>query len=1355
MDKIKKYYVGFDIGTSSVGWAVTDDQYKLYKFKGHKMWGVRLFKEAQTAESRRLQRGTRRRLQRRKARINLLQELMAEEICKVDPGFYQRLEDSKFYIEDKTIQEKHTLFLDANYTDVDFYKEYPTIYHLRVALMNDTKKHDIRMIYLGLHHIIKNRGHFLYEGDSFKAASLNETIEGILKNTDVVSTELEISNELIEEIKNIILNIDKTTTDRKKQIELLLGKSKQLTAVFSLAMGRSESLDVIYNDDEYKYLESDVSKISFSKKNYDEARSNYEEVLGDRIRLIDSLKRIYDTILLTGIKKEGLSLSESKVEDYNKHKEELKELKDIIREYSYEEYKNMFTNGEKKMANYVNYIGRGEEKCSREDFYKNLKKILYEIKEEIRFEDKQSLIDNIIHEIDIDAYLPLQRVKENGAIPYQIHRGELDIILDNASKHYEFLNQVEDEISTKDKIKAIMTFRIPYYVGPINIYHKREKGGFAWAVKNNNVAKIYPWNFDQIINLEKSQEKFIEGMTNKCTYLKGENVLAKNSLLYTEFMLLNELNNIKCNGLPITLDVRNLIIDEMFKSEDFKGKRTVNKIKSLLIREGLCDSTAVITGIDIEVKSDLKSYRDLKKILGEKFNYSMVEDIIYWITIYSGEIKSIEKSIEGKYKDRLSKVEIKKITRLNYKDWGRFSRKLLTEVECDKCIDFATGEKGNIISTMRNSMQNFMELMSDNYGFLEKIKKINLKNFQEDEKLSHEMLDDLYVSPGVKRMIWQSIKILEEIKKIMGTEPEKIFVETIRSNKAEKIRTDTRQKRLLDLYAACKKEAKDFVAEIKTRTDGQLRSKRLYLYYLQMGKCMYSGENIDLDRLMSGLDYDIDHIYPRSKTKDDSFDNLVLVKSELNRGKEDKMISREIQEKMAYHWKFLYQKEFISARKYERLTRITELTAEELADFINRQIIETSQSTKAVAEIMTNIYKESDVVYVKAENVSDFRRDLDFVKVRDINDLHHAKDAYLNIVVGNVYDTKFTKSPAKYIKNSSYRDYSLNRMFDFKVERNGYTAWDGKAGIYLKTIKKEMKSNDVRVTRRVADQKGQLFKGTLYNKKVAKVGFYLGTKTGDPRLANVKKYGGYKDIGIAYYQPCTCKIKNKKGDIRNLRTLVAIPIYLTKNLKGQALKEFMQDQIKLKKNEEIVEFEVIDSKLRIGSLIKYDGFYYYIGGKTGNAFYIDSAVQLCLDEDTKKYFKEIYKFKNLKRIDKTADINNFSDKIYKEINAKVYEVLIKKMGSNIYLKSKKNKYEDLSEGKTYSKFLDMTTEQQIDTLLNVLNVLTNKSTIYDLKSLGHTISRKTVGFDISSSQEFKVINQSITGLYSNEKDLLV
>ena len=42
-------YLGLDIGSTSVGWAVSDEAYGLCRFKGKDMWGVRLFKEAQTA----------------------------------------------------------------------------------------------------------------------------------------------------------------------------------------------------------------------------------------------------------------------------------------------------------------------------------------------------------------------------------------------------------------------------------------------------------------------------------------------------------------------------------------------------------------------------------------------------------------------------------------------------------------------------------------------------------------------------------------------------------------------------------------------------------------------------------------------------------------------------------------------------------------------------------------------------------------------------------------------------------------------------------------------------------------------------------------------------------------------------------------------------------------------------------------------------------------------------------------------------------------------------------------------------------------------------------------------------------
>ena len=44
-----EYYLGLDMGSSSVGWAVTNEKYEILRAHGKTLWGVRLFDSAQTA----------------------------------------------------------------------------------------------------------------------------------------------------------------------------------------------------------------------------------------------------------------------------------------------------------------------------------------------------------------------------------------------------------------------------------------------------------------------------------------------------------------------------------------------------------------------------------------------------------------------------------------------------------------------------------------------------------------------------------------------------------------------------------------------------------------------------------------------------------------------------------------------------------------------------------------------------------------------------------------------------------------------------------------------------------------------------------------------------------------------------------------------------------------------------------------------------------------------------------------------------------------------------------------------------------------------------------------------------------
>lgn len=198
----------------------------------------------------------------------------------------------------------------------------------------------------------------------------------------------------------------------------------------------------------------------------------------------------------------------------------------------------------------------------------------------------------------------------NGVIPYQLHKRELVDILNNACCYLPFLNEEDDSgINVKEKILKIFEFRIPYYVGPLNPTSPN-----CWAVRfeGKSGEKIYPWNFDSVIDTEASAAGFIENLIGRCTYT-GEKVLPKDSLLYSEFTLLNEMNMLRVEGKPLPQEVFNKLIDELF----YKSKKKVTKkrIKSYLIAEGQINETDDISGIDDNVKASLKSYHDFKRII--------------------------------------------------------------------------------------------------------------------------------------------------------------------------------------------------------------------------------------------------------------------------------------------------------------------------------------------------------------------------------------------------------------------------------------------------------------------------------------------------------------------------------------------------------------------------------------------------------------------------------------------------------------------------------------------------------------------------------------------------------------------
>lgn len=1097
--------------------------------------------------------------------------------------------------------------------------------------------------------------------------------------------------------------------------------------------------------------------------------------LGERYEGLLRFKAIYDWSLLAKIlhldtskKDEGEQhlLSECKVQVYEDHKRDLAVLKSMLKGKPL--YNKIFRqDGDISYEKYA----KGIKGRNQIDFCKNLKKQLEGIAEYKKIMQEITSIDDakteeerLLFRITNGFAFPKQTTKDNGIIPIQVHLAELKCILDNAEGYLPFLGETDNNgLSVREKIEQIVKFRIPYYVGPLAGTRMSREQGRCWVVRKNE--KIYPWNFTEIVNLEESAEKFITNMTAKCTYLVGEDVLPKESLLYSEFMVRNAINNITVDGERLPVDVLEKIFKQLFLAKT--SKVTKKTLERFFRQENI--SFQNIGGIDDKINASMKSYNDFRRIFGEDYiqlHRDEIENIIRWITLFCDEKKMLVTKIKNTY-PQISDDEIKAIKKLKYKDWGRLSATLLNSSTI-AYEDKAFGELVTIISALRHTNKNFMELLSSycSYDFIGKIKEFNGRRQSSNGKLTYKEVEDLYVSPSVKRSIWQTLTILEEIKKIMGCEPKRIFIEMARS-KEESKRTDSRLKKLQDLYKKCREENIDFMprkdefnalkTQLSSKKEEDLRSDKLYLYYTQMGRCMYTGERIELASLYDNNLYDIDHIYPRSKTKDDSLSNRVLVKKQVNAAKTDIYpLDAAIRTKMHSFWKLLYDKGFIDERKYERLTRSTQLRDEELAGFISRQLVETRQSTKAVAAILKTAYQNSEVVYVKAGNVSDFRQQFKFVKCREVNDLHHAKDAYLNIVVGNCYHVKFTANPLNFItKNQDNRRYSLKPeiFYKFSIKRDGEIAWLGGEDGTMATVARTMHKNNILFTRQAVEGKGELFDQQPLKAK----GGQLPLKAG----LSIEKYGGYNSLTTAYF--AVVKSEGKKGAVQ--LSIEAIPLVYAKQ--GEiAVQKYLTEVVQLCKP------EIMLPKIKKYSLFKINGFPMHISGRTGNRMLFYGAGQLCLDEADVDYLKKALKYENdiaenelviadknsddiqKQQAQKNLDYYNQKWRIGRKVNMHIYDMLLAKSGNNLYKNRPASQTTDLQEQREFFEKLSLA--NQIHVIGEVLKLFKCASASANLKLLdkGNACGVIKVSNNILKFKQCVLINQSPTGVFEQEVDLM-
>lgn len=1334
-----EYYLGLDIGTNSVGWAVTDPEYNVLRFNSKAMWGIHLFEEGKAASERRSHRCARRRLERRNQRIALLRELFDSQVSEVDNGFFARLDESNLVERDRKVHQKNSLFNDNSLTDKEYHNRFPTTYHLRKYLMTTDEKPDIRLFYLGVHHILKNRGHFLFEGLSDGSVPrFEELFDDLITR---VNSELNMGfeiNEEIPEIKKLILDRELTKTDKKKRmIGLLSATNEQQKSFATLLSGGTAKIASLMDDVDKSSLD-DVGNLSFANSSLEESRSILEGIIDeDRMAILDLMKTVYDWGILSSMLNNHEYLSEAKIAEYDQHKRDLALLKHVLKIIATENsgdislYNQIMKSDE--YGSYSSYSGMVKDLkdsskvkfCTQEDFCS------YVLKRLDKFDfDRSDETRHMKERLENSTFMPKQRSKDNSVLPNALHKKELAKILDNMSRFYPFLNDADSNGRTiREKIGLLCTFRIPYYVGPLNKASK-----YAWAVHRTD-ERALPWNIEDVIDIDKTSEKFINKLVSSCTYLVGKKVLPKSSIIYQRFKLYNEINSITINGKRMGHRLKEEMVDELFiKSTSPVTKKKIGDF--IASRTG--EKDIKIAGIDDKVASNLKIENQLRSIIGDTINnHRFIEEMIRVATIFGDDRRRLQSTLKDRFGDRLSSDQIKRIVRMDFKDWGNLSEDFLTKIYSQ----FPDGREMNIITAMESESLNLQELLSKDYQFKSKIDEMNDKvRGKTDGKIRYSMVDELYCSPAVKHAIWRTVSIVKEIVKITGHNPSKVFIETTRE-KRDDGRKASRKDDLIKKYEAIR-DCDDYnklLAELDSMDNARLRSKKLFAYFMQQGRCMYCGRRIDLNDISNNTVCDIDHIYPQSKVMDDSIHNMVLSCRDCNSTKTNRYpIDNSVQQRMGGFWKVLKENGFMSQEKYDRLTRKHGFTDEELNKFVARQLVETNQSVKAVAKILGDIFGDgSDIVYVKGGNVSEFRHENKdrgyYTKCRNVNDYHHAKDAYLNIVVGNVYDTKFTKDPLHIIRTEQY---NIGKMFEKDVERNGKVAWrSGENGTIL-TVDKWMKRNNVLFTRYSFKESGQLFDATIYKKGHGAHPIKDGMGIDD--------YGGYNDVSGAFFSLVEHTVKNRRQ-----RSIEYVPIMDAKHLfdKESANVYFTKRGL--------IDPDVRIRVIKMDALFEIDGFRSSLSGRTGNSLSFKNSEQLVLSMQNHNHCKLIYKYCDDRMKNKKASLEAKSYGITTESNMSLYDELLVKIGGPKYgaALSITSLKDLMSDNK--SLFEKLPLDDQTICLDKLLSIFQCKPARADLsmingpKQFGYMRMSKNLAKDSTF-----IVEQSPTGLFEKKIDLM-
>lgn len=1055
MSKLKwdELYVGYDIGITSVGWALIGkdgDKYNLIED------GSVLFDEAVEASEARISRSARRNRRRKTWRLDQLKDAF-DDFGVIKKSELALKGYTNFSATHKTNKDGE-LGLDKSLEAIDFNK-FPTIYHLRqYALENKVSK---RELFLCLQNIVKTRGHFLLDGKVDFLSGKNVDKELIVEdicNILIANFDLEDNQEL----KDIISNRVECILKKQKVADIKdFEDIENVICNFVLKFVQDKGFKKEFNHIlDARYADIDLDE-SFNKFKVSEI---YKEgqlaivVPETFTSIFDNLYNIYNNINLQ-LQLNDDYITQGEHIDYICQLDALShdmvvELNSIVRE-------QLKDSSSVKLGDVVEqYLFEHEYNTDEENIEEFIKK---EINSRIQF--NKTTVKNAFSEKDrklfkadteISDILPLDSIKNNVThnFPNGLYVKEaLDILNEQGITDNEFINVIKEVVSAK----------IPYYMGPIT--NNREQSKNSWLEYANDEPKKmkYSYNYMKekgLFDEEKSIENWKNAMISHCTYLPDKFALPKESFIMQIFSILNELNNFKVRDedeRTLTKDEKIKVLNEIFLNEKYKGKTVkcsdieeLLNIKNYGSKKGNYDSfnnKLTLYFEIVKVAPHLKIEDFEKEVIYEKDKLNTIEEIILDLNLLDDTANKFNKFIDKSKNYNFTDTQANLLSNLNTTKFGSISRELILDYNIE--ID---GESKTMLEWLLESDKEQMGILTASNLSTDKYARLLDSN---GHKLDLSLLVEngksrLPISRTVLKALNVCMKVHNKITQLYGT-PKKVILETTRELKdfsEQSVKCETRAKnneKLLDaflktkvndrtnIYKTLNKEQDIYKAIDERECDKKLQ-KKIELYIRQEGIDLISMEKMNIDDIVKHPDkYHFGHIIPRAYG-DNSDNNMILITEDSNEQQGDRLPLEYFRaEDNAQEQEFikvvkrLFNNKVISKKKFDNLMLESQ---EQVIGFIGQNLSDTRYIISEFSSILRAFHKEDDTVVtpIKAQLNSIYRRAFDFVKIRDFGPQHHAHDAALAIIINQIEKTRLKDAKKLALGQVRHEDVAFDNI---------------------------------------------------------------------------------------------------------------------------------------------------------------------------------------------------------------------------------------------------------------------------------------------------------------------------------------